>query len=167
MSTAGATLTFLFTDVKASSRRWEEHPEAMSAALSRHDELLGAAMTGSGGTVFKHTGDGICAVFPAASQAVGAALAGQQALQSEDWGELGDLPVRMALHTGTAEHRGGDYFGPALNRTARLLDSAHGGQTVVSLAAAELAAEDLPAKAELVDLGEHRLADLSRPERVF
>lgn len=161
------TQTFLFTDLEASTRRWEAHPEAMSPALARHDALLQKAVAGHGGTVFKHTGDGFCAVFPDARAALTAAVAGQQAMAAEEWGEVGPLRVRMALHSGTAEHRDGDWFGPALNRTARLLATAHGAQVVVSLATAELTRDVLPPKVELVDLGEHRLADLSRTERVF
>lgn len=161
------TPTFLFTDLEASTRRWEAHPEAMSGALARHDALLRGAVAGHGGTVFKHTGDGFCAVFPDARAALAAAVAGQQAMAAEEWGEVGPLRVRMALHSGTAEHRDGDWFGPALNRTARLLATAHGAQVVVSLATAELSRDVLPPKVELVDLGEHRLADLSRTERVF
>jgi predicted ATPase/class 3 adenylate cyclase len=162
-----ATVTFLFTDVEGSSRRWEARPDAMSAALARHDELLAAAVATYGGTVFKHTGDGICAVFRSAPAAAAAALTAQRSLTAEAWGDIGALPVRMVLHTGTAEHRGGDWYGPALNRTARLLSIAHGGQVVVSLATAELIRDHLPGQATLVDLGEHRLADLARAERVF
>ena len=163
----GGTFTFLFTDLEASSRRWEEHPVAMSAALARHDELLQAAIQTHGGTVFKHTGDGFCAVFATAPAAIAAALGAQQAVAGEEWGEVGSLRVRMALHSGTAEHRAGDWFGPSLNRTARLLATAHGGQVVISLATEELARDALPPKAEVMDLGEHPLADLARPERVF
>jgi predicted ATPase/class 3 adenylate cyclase len=163
----GGTLTFLFTDVEGSSRRWEQHLGAMPAALARHDELLAAAVAGHGGTVFKHTGDGVCAVFGTARAASAAAVAAQRALLAEDWGEVGALTVRMAVHTGTAGYRDGDWFGPALNRTARVLATAHGGQVVVSLAAEELVRDDLPPKVELVDLGEYPLRDLARTERVF
>ena len=162
-----ATVTFLFSDVESSSRRWEAHPDAMSAALARHDELLAAAVADSGGTVFKHTGDGICATFRSAPAAAAVAVAAQRALTAEDWGDVGAMPVRMVIHTGTAEHRGGDWYGPALNRTARLLAIAHGGQIIVSLATAELVRDHLPGGATLIDLGEHRLADLARSERVF
>ncbi|MCA1842929.1 MAG: adenylate/guanylate cyclase domain-containing protein, partial [Actinobacteria bacterium] len=124
-----ATATFLFSDIEGSSRRWEAHPEAMSAALARHDELLATAIAQNGGTVFKHTGDGICAVFGSAPAAATAALRAQQSLTTQEWGEVGSLPVRIVIHTGTAEQRDDDWFGPALNRTARLLAIAHGGQT--------------------------------------
>ncbi|MCA1845614.1 MAG: adenylate/guanylate cyclase domain-containing protein, partial [Actinobacteria bacterium] len=161
-----AQLTFLFTDIEASTRAWERDADDMSAALARHDEVIQLAVKGAGGKVFKHTGDGICSAFSTATAGLGAALAAQQALQGGDWGAQ-PLRVRMALHSGTAERRGGDYFGPALNRTARLLDTAHGQQVVVSLVTAELLRDDLPPGVDLVDLGEHRLADLTRPEHVF
>ncbi|MGH9012189.1 MAG: ATP-binding protein, partial [Acidimicrobiia bacterium] len=169
MDTAGSSthLTFLFTDIEASSRAWEARPAAMSLSLARHDELLHMAVKSTGGNVFKHTGDGVCAAFPTARGGVAAALSAQEALQAEDWSEAAPLRVRMALHSGAVERRDADFFGPPLNRTARLLSTAHGGQVILSLVTAELVREDLPEGAELLDLGEHRLADLSRPERVF
>lgn len=164
---ATSPVTFLFTDIEASTRAWEDRPAEMSLALARHDELLNKAVESAGGAVFKHTGDGICAAFPTAPAAVAAALAAQQALQAEDWPGGTPLRVRMALNTGVAERRGADFFGPPLNRAARLLATAHGGQVILSLVTTELVGADLPGEAGLVDLGEHRLADLSRPERVF
>lgn len=161
------TFTFLFTDIEASTRRWSEHPEAMSAGLVRHDKILRQAVEGHGGAVFKHTGDGICAVFATPIAGLSAALAAQQSLQADSWEQLGDLPVRMGLHSGTADRREGDYFGPALNRAARLMATAHGGQIVVSLPTAELLRDSLPPDVGLLDLGEHRLRDLARAERVF
>jgi predicted ATPase/class 3 adenylate cyclase len=160
-------MTFLFTDIESSTRTWERRPDAMPASLARHDELMHLAVKTAAGRVFKHTGDGICAAFPNASAAVAAAVAAQQALHAEDWPDTGPLRARMALHTGAAEHRGSDFFGPTLNRTARLLDVAHGGQVVLSLVTAELARDDLPSDVDFLDLGEHRLADLARSERVF
>lgn len=159
--------TFLFTDIEGSTRRWKEHTETMAADLARHDELLRQAIEAHGGHVFKHTGDGCGAVFPAASAGLSATVAGQLAMSAEPWGPGGPLRVRMALHTGPAETRGGDYFGPTLNRAARLLALAHGSQTVLSLTTRELALDDLPAGVGLRDLGEHRLADLDRPEHIF
>jgi predicted ATPase/class 3 adenylate cyclase len=161
-----AQLTFLFTDIEASTRGWERHPEDMSAALAHHDEVIQQAVKEAGGKVFKHTGDGACAVFSTAPAALGAALAAQQTLQGGEWPDE-PLRVRMSLHSGAAERRGGDYFGPALNRTARLLDTAHGQQVVMSLVTAELVRDELPPGVDLLDLGEHRLSDLTRPERVF
>ena len=147
---------------------WEKSPEKMRTALARHDRILRSAIEAQGGHVFKTVGDAFCAAFPTAPEALEAALSAQRALLvNEDWGEAGAPPVRMALHTGSAEERDGDYFGPPLNRVARLLSAGHGGQTLLSLSAQELVRDHLPVDAELRDLGEHRLKDLARPERVF
>src|SRR5262245_40704122 len=125
------TVTFLFTDIEGSTTRWEQHREAMQHALARHDALLRAAIEGHGGHVFKTVGDAVYATFATAPAALQAALAAQQALRAQDWGALGSLRVRMALHTGTAEERDGDYFGPALNRVARILTAGHGDQVLL------------------------------------
>jgi len=164
---AAETETFLFTDIEASTRRWEGDQDAMARDLGRHDELLRQAMESAGGHVFSHTGDGLCAAFPTASAALVAALAGQQALLATEWCGTAPLRVRMAVHAGAAERGGGTYQGPTLNRTARLLALAAGGQMLCSQAAAELARDRMPDEVTLLDLGEHRLADLSRPERVY
>jgi predicted ATPase/class 3 adenylate cyclase len=161
------TVTFLFTDLERSTRLWEEQPEAMRAALARHDQLLAQAVEAADGRVIKGTGDGLHAVFVTADAAVAAAVGAQQALTAEAWGSIGRLRVRMGLHTGAAQLRGGDYFGSSLNRAARLMAVGHGGQVLCSQATADLAREGLPEGVDLVDLGEHRLRDLSRPERVF
>jgi predicted ATPase/class 3 adenylate cyclase len=160
-------LTFLFTDIEGSTRRWGEHPEAMSAALVRHDELLRGAIESHGGHVFKHMGDGIAAVFGTPYDALCAAVTTQRSLHTEAWGPIGDLPVRMGIHIGRAEYRTSDYFGPTLNRVARLMATAHGGQIVVSLPIQEIVRDDLPPEVGLLELGEHRLKDLARPEHVF
>ena len=161
------TVTFLFTDIEGSTRLWERNPEAMSRALSRHDEILRRAIEAHGGHVFKTVGDAFCAAFSTASEALEAALSAQRALLAKGWGETGAVRVRMALHTGTAEERGGDYFGPPLNRVARLLSAGHGGQTLLSLPTQELVRDGLPQETELRDMGERYLKDLFRPERVF
>jgi predicted ATPase/class 3 adenylate cyclase len=161
------TVTFLFTDIAGSTQLWEQHPQAMSAALARHDALLRQQIAAHGGVIVKTTGDGAHAAFATAPDALAAALAIGRALQAEQWGALGALRVRMALHSGVAEMRDGDYFGPALNRVARLLAAGHGGQTLLSAAAWELARDHLPSDVALRDLGEHRLKDLSRPEHIF
>jgi predicted ATPase/class 3 adenylate cyclase/uncharacterized protein HemY len=161
------TITFLFTDIEGSTRRWEQHPEAMRHALARHDALLRRAIEGHGGSVFKTVGDAFCAAFPTTQQAVQAAVAAQQAVQTEPWGEVGALRVRMALHTGTAEERDSDYFGPPLNRVARLLSTGHGSQILLSGPTTELVRHRLPPGASLRDLGQHRLKDLLRPEQVY
>ena len=146
---------------------WERDAQAMQAALARHDEILRDAMESRGGYVFKTVGDAFCAAFRAAPAALEAALAAQRALFSEPWGKIGSLRVRMALHTGAADERSGDYFGPPVNRVARLLSSGHGGQVLLSSATQELVRDDSPEGTQLRDLGERRLKDLFRPERVF
>ena len=159
--------TFLITDIEGSTRLWEERAAAMAGALALHDVLLRAAVEGRGGRVIKTTGDGLLAVFHDAAAALSAALDGQRALRDADWGEIVELRVRMALHAGTAEARDGDYFGPALNRSARILAIGHGGQVLVSAMSATLLGDVLPAGVHLLDLGSHRLRDLDRPEQVF
>lgn len=161
------TITFLFTDVEGSTSLWERNAEAMSEALSRHDEILRNVIEAHNGHVFKTVGDAFHAIFSAAPDALQAALEAQRALLREEWAETGPLRVRMALHTGAAEERGGDYYGPSLNRVARLLSAGHGGQILLSLATQELVRDALPEETWLRDLGERRLKDLSRPERVF
>ena len=161
------TLAFLFTDIAGSTRLWEEQPVAMTAALARHDAILREAIGGAGGHLVKTTGDGVLAVFPATASAVAAAIRAQEALASEAWGETGQLRVRMGVHAGEAEQRGDDFFGPTVNRTARLMAAGHGGQILLSSAAAALVADRLPADVTLRDLGEFRLKDIGRPEQVF
>ena len=164
--TAG-TLAFLFTDIAGSTQLWERLPGAMKRALERHDAILREAIEASAGRVVKTTGDGMMAVFPTAADGVTASLAAQRTLAAEPWTETGPLRVRMGLHAGDAERRGDDYFGPTVNRTARIMSAGHGGQVLLSAAAAALAADRLPDGASLRDLGEYRLKDLGRPERVF
>jgi predicted ATPase/class 3 adenylate cyclase len=162
------TVTFLFTDIEGSTRLWQRNPRAMQEALARHDELLRTTIEARDGYVFKTVGDAFCAAFGTATDAADAALACQLALLEEGWAEeVGAIRVRMALHTGAAEERDGDYFGPAVNRVARLLSAGHGGQVLLSHAAKELTQDDLPDGASLKDLGERRLKDLFRTERVF
>jgi predicted ATPase/class 3 adenylate cyclase len=160
-------VTFLFTDIQGSTAHWERNPTGMSAALARHDALLCTTIMGHGGYIFKTVGDAFYTVFSTAPAAVLAALAAQRALAGADWGILDPLSVRMALHTGSAESRGDDYFGPALNRVARLLATGHGGQILLTRATQELVRAQLPPDAALRDLGQHRLKDLVQPEQVF
>ncbi|MEA3511317.1 MAG: adenylate/guanylate cyclase domain-containing protein, partial [Actinomycetota bacterium] len=160
-------VTFLFTDIVGSTARWEHQPEAMRVAIAAHDELLQMIVDENSGFVFKGLGDGVCAAFGTAFDGVAAALEGQHRLLEHSWGTIGPLPVRMALHTGPAELREGDYFGRVLNRTARLVATAHGGQVVLTQATASLVEDRLPSGGSLTDLGMHRLKDLSRPEHVF
>ncbi|HEY6057588.1 MAG TPA: adenylate/guanylate cyclase domain-containing protein, partial [Candidatus Limnocylindrales bacterium] len=161
------TITFLFTDIEGSTRLWEQFPDHMKGALERHDAILRGAIEAAGGDVVKTTGDGMMAVFVRAADAVAASVAAQRRLASEPWADTGPLRDRMGLHAGEAEQRAGDFFGPAVNRTARIMAAGHGGQILLSASAVELAREALPAGASLLDLGEHRLKDLGRAERVF
>jgi formylglycine-generating enzyme required for sulfatase activity/class 3 adenylate cyclase len=164
------TLTFLFTDIEGSTRRWEHQREAMSSALVRHDALLRTTIEARGGHVFKTMGDAFCAAFPTSHDGLAAAIEAQRALGLENWMAFGadfaDLRVRMGLHTGVATERGGDYFGPPLNRTARLMAAGHGGQVLMSQAARERVEASLPSGVRLRDLGEHRLKDLRHSERI-
>jgi LuxR family maltose regulon positive regulatory protein len=161
------TLTFLFTDIEGSTTRWEQHQQAMRLALAQHDRLLRETIAAHAGVVFKMVGDGVHAAFARAVDAVAAAYNAQCVLQAVDWGELSSLRVRMALHTGAAELRDGDYFGPPLNRVARILALGHGGQILLSHATRDLVADDLPSQTILHALGEYRLKDLIRPEPIF
>ena len=158
------TVTFLFTDLESSTRLWEEHPEAMKPALARHDEIVRAAIEEHDGYVVKTTGDGFHAAFATAHDAADAAVAAQLVLADEPWAHTGPLTVRMGVHTCEAEVRDGDYYGSGVNRAARLMGVAHGGQVLVSAATSELVRDR---SVELVDLGEHRLRDLGHPERIF
>jgi predicted ATPase len=146
-------VTFLFTDVEGSTRRWETDAAEMRTALAAHDEVLLAAIETHGGWMFKHTGDGVCAAFASPRAAVDAAVAAQRALQ---------LPVRMGIATGEAELRGQDYFGVALNRAARVMAAGHGGQLLLADSTATLLSG-----VELIELGLRRLRDLPTPVGLF
>ena len=147
------TVTFLFTDVEGSTRRWENEAEGMRAALAADDEVLRAAIEAHGGWLFKHTGDGVCAAFATPRCAVDAAVAAQRRLQ---------LPVRMGIATGEAELRGAGYFGAVLNRAARVMAAGHGGQILLAESTTMLLSG-----VELLDLGPRRLRDLPTPVGVF
>jgi predicted ATPase/class 3 adenylate cyclase/Tfp pilus assembly protein PilF len=161
------TVTFLFTDIEGSTKMWEQDSSSMQVALARHDEILRRVTEEHGGYVFKTVGDAFCCAFSTATDALETALETQQELFAKEWGVEGGVRVRMALHTGAAEERDGDYFGPPVNRVARLLSAAHGGQVLLSLPTQELVRDQLPSGTSLRDLGERRLKDLFRPERVF
>ena len=147
------TVTFLFTDIEGSTGRWEAQTAEMRDALATHDATLRAAIESHGGWLFKHTGDGVVAAFSSPAGAVAAAIEAQRALT---------LPVRMGLATGEAELRDGDYFGPTLNRAARVMAAGHGGQVLVAQSTASLLDGF-----DLLDLGEQRLRDLSQPLHLF
>jgi predicted ATPase/class 3 adenylate cyclase len=161
------TVTFLFTDVEGSTRLLERQPAAYRDAVRQHHDLLREAVEAHGGAVFETVGDAVYAAFAQAPDAVAAALAGQLAMRAGPWAGGVAPQVRMGLHSGGVDLQGAHYFGVPLYRGARLTAAAHGGQVVLSLATAELMRDALPAGASLHDLGEQRLRDLQRPERVF
>ncbi len=160
------TVTLLFTDIEGSTRLWESEPEAMAAALRAHDTILRQAITAASGYVFKTVGDAFCAAFSTPQSAVAAAADAQRRLAGERWPTTRAIRVRMALHTGVCEERDNDYFGPVVNRAARLEAVAHGGQVLISGATAELLDDGTPG-VRLRNLGLHRLKDLGRAEQVF
>jgi predicted ATPase/class 3 adenylate cyclase len=162
-------VTFLLTDIEGSTTLWEADPEAMAASLALHDELIERNVDEHGGRLLKTQGEGdsTLSVFPRASDALACAADLRSSFGAVTWhGEL-ELRVRIALHTGEAHERAGDYFGPALNRAARLRGLADGGATLLSHATREIVHDRLPEGMELADLGVHELRGLTRPERVF
>src|SRR6202140_3167728 len=160
------TVTLLFTNIEGSTRLWETQHAALQQALAHHDAIMRDAIESNDGYLVKTTGDGAHAAFAIAADAIAASLAAQRALTAHVWCEL-SITSRMAMHSGAAEQRDGDYYGPALNRAARLMEAGHGGQILLSLATEELVRDHLPADIALRDMGERRLKDLIRPERVF
>jgi len=161
------SITFLFTDIESSITRWDHHPQVMRTALARHNAILRQIITAHGGFVFTMKGDAVYAVFAVASGAISTAVAAQQAVVAEVWDGLDPPRVRMALHTGTAQHRDDDYFGPTLNRVERLLSTGYGGQILFSTVTYELVRDSLPAGVSVKDLGEHALKDLLRHEHIY
>jgi predicted ATPase/class 3 adenylate cyclase len=162
------TVTFLFTDIEGSTAFWERDRTAMASAVERHLVLLRASIEAHNGVLFKTIGDAVQAAFSKTPDAVAAAFNAQRSLLAEDWGEMGTLRVRMALHTGEAEpDQRGDYLSAPLNRLSRLLATGHGGQILLTQAVQQLSRGTLPRASELRDLGEHRLRDLLEPEQVF
>lgn len=166
-ATPSGQVTYLFTDIEGSTRLWRAHPEEMARALAAHFELLDDVVQRHGGRVHQDTGDGIFAVFPVARQGVAASVAAQLALRQRDWGPIGPLRVRMGLHTGEVDRTLSDYRGTPVNRTARIMGVAHGGQVVVSAAAHGLVRDDPPDRVTFRDLGTHRLKDLSDAEHLY
>jgi predicted ATPase/class 3 adenylate cyclase len=156
------TVTFLFTDIEGSTLLWEEHPSEMEAALAQHDAILRAEIAEHSGCVFSTAGDSFAAAFARASDAVAAAKSAQERLTGKAWPEPVVVRVRMGLHSGEAYEREGDYFGPTVNRAARIMAAGHGGQVLLSAATAAL----IDGRG-LVDLGEHRLKDLGEPTAIM
>jgi DNA-binding SARP family transcriptional activator len=162
-------VTFLLTDIERSSALWEADHEAMTESLARHDELIANAVAAGCGFLLKAKGEGdaTLSVFQRATDAVSTALVLQRALGNESWPKGAQLRVRIAIHTGEALERAGDYYGPTVNRAARLRALAQGGQTLLSQVSAELVRDQLAPSATLIDLGQHALRDLARGERIF
>jgi predicted ATPase/class 3 adenylate cyclase len=160
------TVAFLFTDVEGSTALWERNRAAMATAVERHFALLREAIAAQDGVLFKTVGDAIQAAFPTMPKAITAAIDAQIALRRADWGDLGPLRVRMAIHAGDAAPRDGDYLAPALNRLSRVLMTGYGEQILLTDTARALATS-LPVGYALQDLGRHRLRDLLEAERIF
>ena len=165
--TTTTTLAYFFSDLEASTLLWEQYPEAMHGALARHDQILRRAVEAGSGSVVKTTGDGLMAVFDEPLDAVTAGVRAQRALEEETWAGTDPLRVRIGIHIGEAQPRAGDYYGPAVNRAARVMGAAHGGQILVSGAIVESVGATLPAEMSVRDLGQHRLKDLAGPEQLF
>lgn len=163
------TVTFLFTDIEDSTKLWEKHPEAMKSALAKHDTVLKEVIESNNGQIIKTTGDGFHAVFSTAIDAVKASLKAQHEFQSSGYFQDSDVSirVRMGLHTGEAELRDGDYYGSTLNRATRIMNVGHGGQILLSETAMQVAQEHLPNDVLTLDLGQHHLKGLNRPEHIF
>ena len=161
------TVTFLFTDIEGSTLRWERHREAMQAAVRSHDQTMRMSIRAHEGVVFKTVGDAFCAAFATATQAIAAAVQAQRLFEAADWSAVGGLRVRMAIHTGSADERAGDYFGRDVNYVARLLEVAHGGQILVSSASALLATKHLNGEISLRERGSQKLRDFTAHERIF
>jgi predicted ATPase/class 3 adenylate cyclase len=161
-------LTFVFTDREGSTTRWDRAPEAMANALATHDTIVSDTLQAHGGSIFKRLGDGFCCVFPVPARAVEAVVEVQRKLASQAWDRaVGELRIRIGMHTGNALAADDDYFGPALNRAARLMACGYGGQILLSSATAALVNGELPSGIDCVSLGTHRLRDLAEPETIF
>ena len=161
------TVTFLFTDIESSTQHWERTPAAMRTALGAHNLIVGEVLVAHHGVVFKTVGDAFCAAFADPVSALEAAIDIQRGVSGETWLTEGEIRVRIGIHTGTARSEHGDYFGPTLNRVARLTAAGHGGQILVSSATQRLSVDNLPDGVDLRSLGVHHLKDLDRPEEIF
>jgi predicted ATPase/class 3 adenylate cyclase len=161
------TVTFLFSDIEGSTGLWEDHATSMGPALRRHDEIMRQSIAEEGGVVFKTIGDAFCAAFCSATEALNAAVKAQLSLFEEPWPTPIPIRVRMGLHTGVAESRDRDYFGPTLNRVARLMSAGHGGQVLLSLVTAELVRNSFPAECTFISLGTYTLRGIATEQTIF
>lgn len=166
MALPEGAVAFLFSDIEGSTRLWENDPTGMRESLAEHDAIVRRAVEAAGGQVFKHTGDGFAAAFSRASAGAEAALASARQLATHHWAGP-ELRCRFGLHVGDATPTGDDYFGPTINRSARIMDAGNGGQIVVSQSARTIIANDLPTESSIIDLGEHRLKDLGEPVGLY
>ena len=155
-------VAFLFTDIEGSTRRWEEHPDEMCDAVATHDTILRSVFDQHGGYVFATTGDGFAVAFRSAAAAAKAARHAADELEAHPWPTPRLIYIRIGIHVGEAQERNGNYYGRAVNRTARIMAAGHGGQILLSGAAVAAVADDA-----LVDLGEYQLKDLASPERLY
>src|SRR5437016_1116393 len=162
------TVTFLFTDIEGSTRLIEQHPDSMGEAQARHNALLKRAIDAHRGYVFQVVGDAFCSVFENPGDAASAALDAQRAIHGESWGKIGAMRVRMGLHTGNAEARDGEYLSSlTVVRAQRVAAAGHGGQTLLSSAAAEELRPALPNRTTLRDLGAHKLRGIADAENIY
>jgi class 3 adenylate cyclase len=168
-SLPSGTVTFLFSDIEGSTRLWERFPAEMESVVERHDRYFSNAIDSSNGKIVKKTGDGFHAVFETAADGVQAACLAQKKLAEDHWDEIQPeiLRARMGLYSGQAVVRSGDYYGAAVNRAARLMAAGHGGQILMSADTVKMVKQGWPDGTQLLDLGEHRLKDLVRPEHIF
>jgi WD40 repeat protein/class 3 adenylate cyclase len=155
---------FYFTDIEGSTRLWEEHTADMGKVIARHDEIVRQQIEDAGGRITKHTGDGVTAAFEA-GQPVDCALQTQKQFAAEPWGAIGRLRIRIGLHAGEAELHAGDYFGPPVNATARVMSAGWGDQILLTPEVKTIS--PLPPGADLRDLGQHLLKDVSAPQQIL
>jgi class 3 adenylate cyclase len=159
-------LAFLFTDIEASTRRWEEFPDAMFDVLERHDALLTRVVNDHSGAAFHFSGDGMIASFEQPTDALAAAVRAQREIADTDWSSVDGIAVRMCVHVGDVVLRDGEPFGWALNFGSRLNSIGHGGQILLSAAAAEALTDELHGETTIDSLGRHRLRDIAQPAEV-
>lgn len=167
MQSNAAVRTFVFTDIEGSTGKWELHPESMRDAVANHDRILREAVDRHSGVVVKTTGDGMMAAFLDPVGAVTAAAEMVATLEQSDWGDIGSLTIRVGVHMGDAEQRADDFFGPTVNRTARIMGIGHGGQVLVSEAVEQRIRGRLGCGLSFRDLGHHRLKDLGGAQRIY
>ncbi len=167
MSLPEGTLSFLFSDIEGSSHLWESDPKGMKASLVLHDVIMMQEIKANNGQTFKRVGDAFCAVFPTAVDALNCSICCQLRLNEPPPEGMIPLKVRIGIHTGIAELRENDYFGPTVNRVARIVNLGHGGQVLLSQVSAGLCLDHMPPRSELLEAGEVTLKSMTRPERIY